>query len=82
MPLKQQVEDRPRPNRTLHDAMVLVLKRYEDKSLTPQELSDIIYKENLYLTKLGTKAEVGQIYARSAKYPHIFSLRCGRIYLL
>ncbi len=65
----------------LHEAMTLVLKRYGDKGLRPQDLADIIFNERLYLTQSGSKADINQIYARRAKYPHIFDLVNGIVKL-
>jgi uncharacterized protein (DUF1778 family) len=60
--------------RTLHEAMQLVLSERPNLTATTSELSDEIERRGLYLRKDGATASAQQINARARKYPQLFEV--------
>lgn len=60
--------------RTLHEAMQVVLRARPGHTATTSELSEEIEHKGLYLRKDGTPARAQQINARARKYPHMFAV--------
>ena len=69
--------------RTLHEAMRLVLSEMPHQTATSSELSEIIEHRGLYLRRDGLAARARQINARARKYPNLFLVESsGRIRLI
>lgn len=66
-----------KPKITLQEAMKIVLREVEDRKMHAAELSDEIYRRNLYLKKDGTQAKYNQIRARCGHYPGLFKALPG-----
>ena len=60
--------------RTLHQAMQIVLSERQDKTATTSELSEEIERRGLYCRKEGAAARAQQINARARKYPQLFTI--------
>jgi hypothetical protein len=60
--------------RTLHEAMVIVLSEKPGQTATSAELSDIIQARRLYTRKDSKPAKPQQVIARARKYPHLFEV--------
>ncbi len=71
-----------RPNRTLHEAMKIVLLEHNSRSLSSVELSKEIEKRILYLKKDGSFADSSQIRARARRYPGVFRMKSPDIIML
>ncbi len=67
------------PKLTLQEAMKLVLKETQGRKMHAAELSDEIFKRNLYLKKDGTQAKYNQVRARCGHYPNMFEALPGNI---
>ena len=68
--------------RTLHEAMRIVLTGLPNQTATSSKLIEIIERRGLYLRKDGLAARASQISARARKYPNLFVLESsGRILL-
>jgi hypothetical protein len=61
-------------NRTLHEAMRVVLAQLPEHKATSSLLAEEIAKTNLYKRKDGMAARAQQINARARKYPMLFDL--------
>jgi hypothetical protein len=68
--------------RTLHDAMKIVLSSRPDRAATTTEISKAIEIERLYTRKDGESPKANQISARARKYPLLFCVDGGRIRLI
>jgi len=66
-------------NLTLHEAMVKVLNEAPDKSMTYKDLSNEIFRRNLYRQKAGGQAPPSQIRLRARNYGHLFEIISGNI---
>lgn len=67
------------PKRTLQEAMKIVLKEVAGRKMHAAELSDEIYKRELYLKKDGTQAKYNQIRSRCGHYPEMFEALPGNV---
>jgi antitoxin Phd len=69
--------------RTLHDAMRLVLTERPEHEASTSDLSEEIERRSLYVRKDGAAARAQQINARARKYPNLFELdNSGMVRLL
>jgi hypothetical protein len=59
------------PDKTLHDAMVSVLKSHGDP-MPARQVSNEIARLGLYSRQDGKRADYQQILARAKKYPELF----------
>ena len=66
-------------DRTLQEAMKLVLHDAEDNQMHAADLADAIFRDGLYFKKDGSKAEYNQIRARCGHYPNMFEALPGNI---
>lgn len=60
--------------RTLHEAMQIVLNGRPDHKATTSELSEEIERRGLYIRKDGAVARAQQVNARARKYPQLFDI--------
>ncbi len=60
------------PNRTLQEAMRIVLCDAENMTMHASKLADEIFARGLYLQKNGEKARYTQVRARCGHYPELF----------
>jgi hypothetical protein len=60
--------------RTLHEAMRIVLSERPSLAATTSELRDEIERRRLYLRNDGAIPKASQINARARKYPHLFTI--------
>lgn len=64
---------------TLQEAMKIVLKEVENKTMHAATLADEIFSRSLYRQKNGGKAQYNQIRARCGHYPDMFEALPGNI---
>jgi hypothetical protein len=60
--------------RTLHEAIRMVLSERPTLTATTSELSEEIERRRLYTRKDGLSAKAQQINARARKYPNLFNI--------
>lgn len=59
-------------NRTLHEAMTLVLKERGNQWMHTRDIADEVNRHQLYRKRDGSPVETNQIHARSKNYEHLF----------
>lgn len=66
-----------KPERTLHEAMKIVLSEAKDKTMHAAKLADEIYERGLYWQRNGNKAQSTQIRTRCGHYEDMFDALPG-----
>jgi hypothetical protein len=79
--LGQKEPSRADTDRTLHEAIRLVLEANGNRWMTVRELADEVNGQDLYRKRDGSKVEANQIHARAKNYASMFEKDGPRVRL-